>query len=129
MLLGRRLEVTNSDNATHNVHVFYSKPRAVGSDNWSQKPGARDPVIVENPELPLKIGCEIHTWMRAYVFVMKHGLFAVTSKDGAFSLPALPAGTYDVIAWHEVYGEAKQKVDVKAGETKSIEFTFEAPKK
>lgn len=129
MLLGRKLEVTNGDPVSHNVHVFWGARPAGAVDNWVQSPGARDAVPVENPELPLRIACDMHTWMRGYVFVLPHTLFSVTDVDGAFALPSLPAGSHDVIAWHEVYGESKRTVEVKAGASKSIEFTFEAPKK
>ena len=48
--------------------------------------------------------CDVHGWMNAYVGVLEHPYFAVTDKDGKFTLKGLPPGTYTIEAWHEKLG-------------------------
>jgi hypothetical protein len=56
-----------------------------------------------------------HDWMSGYILVMPHRYFAVTDIDGKFELPALPAGRYDLVMWHETLGAKRQVVEAKAG--------------
>ena len=46
------------------------------------------------------------------------------SADGAFSIKNLPAGDYEIVAWHEKYGEQSAKVKVGDGEAKTQDFKF-----
>ena len=68
--------------------------------------------------------CDLHSHMKAYLHVFPHGYFALTGKDGAFALPPINPGKYTVTAWHEVFGEKKQDMEVKAKEEKAIEFVY-----
>jgi polysaccharide lyase family 4-like protein len=73
------------------------------------------------------IKCDVHPWMSAYAGVFDHPFFSVTKTDGKFTISDLPAGTYEIDAWHERLGVQKQTVTVGASETKSISFKFTAP--
>ena len=53
---------------------------------------------LNKPEPLFKVKCDVHPWMNAYVAVMTHPYFAVTGKDGKFSIPNLPDGTYEIEA-------------------------------
>jgi hypothetical protein len=46
---------------------------------------------VEKPET-IRVGCDVHAWMQAYVHVLGHPYFAVTGPDGAFTLKDVPPG-------------------------------------
>ena len=70
--------------------------------------------------------CDVHGWMNAYVGVVEHPYFAVTDKDGKFSLKGLPPGTYTIEAWHEKLGTQTAKVTLGAKETKDANFSFKA---
>ena len=84
------------------------------------------------PELAIKIKCDVHPWMNAWCHVMAHPFFDVTvshevdggdkSKRGCFEIKELPAGEYEIVAWHEKLGTVSQKVKVGDGETKEIEL-------
>ena len=62
--------------------------------------------------------------MNAWVGVLDHPYYAVTSADGSFSLKGLPPGTYTIEAWHEKLGTQTQTVTVGDREAKDIAFTF-----
>lgn len=42
-----------------------------------------------------------HVWMNAEMMVVSHPYYAVTDESGRFELTEVPAGTYEVVAWHE----------------------------
>jgi len=62
----------------------------------------------------LRVGCSTHQWMRGWIVVTDE-VSAVTGPDGAFTLPAVPPGTYELRVWHEALKAAPTKVTVAAG--------------
>lgn len=115
-------EIKNTDPTTHNIHPI---PRINQPWNRSLSAGA-EPFVTTfpHPELAIPVVCNIHPWMRAYLFVFANPYFGVTTKSGAFDLSNLPSGTYTIEAWHERFGALDQIVTLGAKETKSIAFTF-----
>src|SRR5204862_5125841 len=97
---GQTLLVRNSDPVLHNVHAI----PAVGTNkesNNAQPAGAADlRLMFSEPELFLRIRCDLHPWMLAYVCVWPHGAFAVTDLNGSFEIANVPAGEYTLIAAH-----------------------------
>ena len=67
------------------------------------------------PEVMLKLGCDVHRWMIAFVGVMSHPYFAVSDATGQFRIAHVPAGSYTIKTWHEQFGERTQTVAVKPG--------------
>jgi hypothetical protein len=65
--------------------------------------------------------------MSAWAAVLTHPYYAVTGKDGKFSIPNLPPGTYEIEAWHEKLGTQKGTVTVGASDTKTQDFKFSPP--
>lgn len=109
---GQTLRVTNSDPLTHNIHP---QPKNNREWNQSQEEGA---VALERrfprAELMVRIKCNVHPWMRAYVHVLEHPYFAVTGADGLFEIAGLPPGDYVLEALHEKAPPAEQAVHVDA---------------
>ncbi len=56
-----------------------------------------------------------HPWMRAWIAVFDHPYFAVTEPAGTFTIADVPAGRYEIRAWHERFGLLVDSVDVTAG--------------
>ncbi len=77
------LQIRNSDATIHNVHAM---PKANTEWNKAQRSGA---AVIETsfprPELAIPFMCNVHPWMRAFVFVFDHPYFAVTAADGKFA--------------------------------------------
>ena len=57
------------------------------------------PVVFDKPGVVI-LGCNIHDWMVAYVYVLETPYFAKTDASGRGALQGLPAGEYEVHAWH-----------------------------
>lgn len=122
---GQELDVVNDDQTSHNIH-----PLAKVNREWnkSQPPGT--PAIKatwDQPEI-IEVKCNIHPWMHGWFAVLKTNHYAITSGDGAYTLPDLPAGKYTITAWHEGTaggGETKtQEVTIGGNETKNVDFSF-----
>jgi hypothetical protein len=112
----------NSDPVLHNVHGF-----AKESSPWNfslSQVGSRRAVRVPAPEAMIRVGCDVHPWMQAYVGVVNHPYFVVTGADGAFTLKDVPPGEYVVAAWHERFGTREQRVQVDPREEQAIAFAF-----
>jgi hypothetical protein len=124
LMAGQNLSVKNSDQTTHNIHPM---PKDNRDWNKSQAPGA-DPIqdSFARAELAIPVKCNVHPWMKSYIFVFKNPYYAVTGKDGKFELKGLPPGTYTVEAWQEKYGTVDQTVTIGPKESKAVTFTFKA---
>jgi hypothetical protein len=127
MRKGQSLSIKTSDPTAHNVHGYAKVNRPF---NRSQPAGAADVTVKmrrDEASPPMKVKCDIHPWMNAYVAVVDHPYFTVTGEDGAFKLENLPPGTYTIEAWHEKYEVMEQTITIDDGESKTLEFTY--PKK
>jgi hypothetical protein len=124
IVAGQSLVVRSSDAGTmHNVHL-------TASVNAAQNFGMTAAGQTRNLKLdraehdpPIRVKCDVHPWMTAYVAVMDNPYFAVTGDDGTFELPGLPPGSYKLVAWHELYGRREQAVTV-SDDGKVAEATF-----
>ncbi len=121
---GQQVAFKNSDGTLHNVRgVVGAKPVF----NVAQPPSGAP---VERPLPPdadvLKLKCDVHPWMQAFVVSNENPYFATTGEDGVFSLVGLPAGTYTVEAWHETLGTKTAEVTVSDDAPAEASFTFSA---
>lgn len=111
---GGTVEFLNSDGLRHNLHS------ASGGHNppfnRTQPRGRAIPITLRRPEI-IRIDCDLHPWMRAWVVVAEHPFYAVTNERGAFALENVSPGTYTVQVWHETLGVVKEGVAVSDGVT------------
>ena len=125
MMVGQTLEVQNNDDTTHNVRGFAKANRTF---NFGQPPGLPPRTrVFKNPEFPIKIKCDVHSWMQSYGFVMEHPFFAVTGVDGSFEIANVPAGTYVLKAWHDKLGELEQEITVTGSALPGAKFRYRRP--
>jgi plastocyanin len=127
---GQTISIKNSDPVLHNIH---STPAVAGNEeqNKAQMPGGADlSLSFPKEEKFLKLKCDVHPWMFAWVTVVDSPYFAVTDKDGKFTIKDVPAGKYTVTALHRKASPAgvDKDVDVTAGNA-TADFTLEVPAK
>ncbi|HEX7284486.1 MAG TPA: carboxypeptidase regulatory-like domain-containing protein [Vicinamibacterales bacterium] len=101
VMVGTYVDFPNSDLTYHNV---FSLSRAKRFDLGRYAAGKSKGVRMDRPGV-VRVFCDIHSHMNAFVLVFNHPFFDVTDDDGRFELPALPAGTYTLVGWYE--GEAR----------------------
>lgn len=125
IMVGQELEVLNSDDLLHNVHSLSEVNRPFNR----AMPAAikRATFSFTDVEPAFRIKCDVHPWMSTYLAVFDHPYFAVTGPDGSFEIPGLPAGTYEIEAWHERLGTLKSAVTLLDGLPATVELTFAPP--
>ena len=120
---GQPLRITNSDATLHNVHALTKN-----NPGFNQGMPTTGNVIEKKftkPETMVRLKCDVHGWMSAYIGVVSHPFFAVSDASGFFRIRGLPPGDYTLEAWHEKYGTKTQRVSVgRADLAKAIRFAF-----
>ena len=107
---GGTVDFLNSDRLLHNIHAT---PKLNVSFNRTQPKGRTIPVAFAKPEI-VRITCDLHSWMIAWVVVAAHPFYAMTDGDGQFAFDDLPPGIYHLSIWHERLGTTHADVVVDA---------------
>ncbi len=97
----------NHDDIMHNV---FSLSKGNRFDLGLYKNGAKKDFSFATPGL-VRIYCNIHPQMSAFLQVMENPYFAWATPDGGFIIDNVPPGNYRMKAWHEE-GEAAQALSV-----------------
>jgi hypothetical protein len=116
---GSELKILTSDPINHNIHTYSFENDPINimflpNQDYSQE--------MEEPEV-IKVSCDLHSWMEAYIVVTPHSYFSITQNDGAFEIKDVPPGKYTLKLWHESLGEESRKIEVGKNETQ-INFSF-----
>ena len=105
------------NNERHDVDHNVFSPRDVGT-TWFNLGrygrGESQPYRFSRPGV-YHIYCDIHPAMKAQVKVVENEFYAYTRADGSFSIPAVPAGTYEIRVWRPDSPEESGTVTVAAG--------------
>lgn len=118
------LIVKNSDPVLHNVHTRPTVPQNK-EQNLAQMPKGPDlKFTFPAAEQFMRVECNVHPYMVSYISVFEHPYFAVTDKDGKFTIKNVPKGNYTVEVAHRRAGKAEQKVAVADGNA-TANFTLE----
>ena len=105
--VGSRVRFPNRDEVAHHVYSF--SPAKKFDIPLYQGEAPQD-IVFERPGV-VALGCNIHDWMVAHVYVTDTPFFAVTGTDGRAVLPKADGGKGTLEVWHP-----RQK-----GETVSLE--------
>ena len=120
--VGQQFLMKNSDPFIHNVRSLSMKNRAFNIAQPANTPDRKK--VFTAGEKAIKIQCDFHPWMTAYLFVLEHPYFAVTNEKGQFKIEGLPAGEYTLAAWHEEFGEQEVKLNHRATGSSDVRFSF-----
>jgi len=119
IMVGQELMFRNQDDLMHIVHV---NPKTNKEFGFSQaRRGEERPKVFVAKET-IRLFCDVHPWMVAWIHVFDHPLYAVTGADGKFKLKGLPPGKYTIEAWHDGYKAVTQEIEVKSKESKTVNF-------
>jgi hypothetical protein len=121
---GEKLKVKNNDPKLHIPHS-YRDERTVFNLSLPFKGTTIDATTRIRQAGILKVVCDTHAWMLAYIHVFDHPYFAVTDENGTFSIAEIPPGNYVLKAWHEDAGTKSQEITVlESGDVRVVlEFT------
>lgn len=118
VMVGTTVDFPNSDRTYHNV---FSLSRAKRFDLGRYAVGRSKSVVMDRPGI-VRVFCDIHSHMNAFILVFAHRFFDVTDADGGFELPDVPAGTYTVVAWYEGEARATRSATVTGGGWTDLEI-------
>jgi hypothetical protein len=125
--MGQTIEIHNSDPLLHNLHSLsahgnsFNVGQPVAGLVYKYQP--------KSEETMLRLKCDVHRWMTAYIGVVSHPYFAVSGDAGTFTIDKVPAGMQTIQVWHERYGLLTQKVQIKAGVVTTVNFTYTGTEK
>jgi hypothetical protein len=110
--VGSPLVVSNSDPMSHAILIATLGGTQLYMATIASGDTART-TRVETPGI-LDVSCPIHPWMRAWIVATRHPYVAVTGASGEARIDRVPAGTHEVVLWHEQLGSAASTVTVAA---------------
>lgn len=117
---GTRVDFPNGDRIYHNV---FSLSKVGPFDLGRYSVGQSKSVRFDRPGI-VRVFCEIHSHMNAFILVFSHPFFAMTEADGRYRIADVPPGSYNVVAWNEGVTSPPQSVLVPDGGVVEADFAF-----
>ncbi len=119
---GNEVDIKNSDPVFHNVHSYIK-----GKTTYNLGLPDQGSMVTKKMKRDgiMEVKCDSHPWMLGYVFISQHPYAAATNESGDFTISDIPAGSYEVKAWHEGFGEVSLgKITVAAGQAATATAKF-----
>jgi len=125
---GVNVEFPNHDNVRHHVYSF-SPAKTFEIPLYKGIPA--ESVSFDQPGV-VNLGCNIHDWMSAHVFVTDTPYFGVSDVEGNVVLHDLPNGAYNVYVWHPQQSVATestaQLIVLEDGDVPNLIFSVQEKK-
>ena len=113
------LRLHNTDRIPHTLRTDSTKNPP---QTWDAPAAPASQVLRFTAAEPVRVACDEHPWMTAWVIVAEHPYYTTTDANGAFRLAGVPAGEYTVQVWHESIGQRTQTISVPAGEEVRVDW-------
>jgi hypothetical protein len=111
------VEIVNSDPVLHNTHGFLDKLTVFNVALPNQ--GQRIKKPLKKPGM-VRVECDAHGWMLGWIYVADSPYYAVSAKDGTFTITNVPPGSYTLVTWQEYTGAVEVPVTVKPKEVATV---------
>ena len=108
IVAGTVVDFPNNDQTFHNV---FSLSKEQPFDLGRYAAGQSKSVRFDRPGI-VRVFCDIHAHMSAFILVFAHRYFAVTDENGRFRIDHVPPGSYNVVAWNDSASEESRQVVV-----------------
>lgn len=122
---GQRVKFTNSDAANHNVRAVFLEDRNA-FNVYTGVDGEYEHVFHPvGKNHPVRLSCDIHPWMTAWIFVFEHPHFSISDERGGFRIADHAPGDYQLVLRQPDVGFLRRiDVSVESGETRKLELEF-----
>ena len=116
---GASVQLSNADPIAHNTHVFDGKRTLFNV----ALPVQHVPVtrILGRTGL-FEVRCDLHSWMRAALFVPPNPHYLVIREPGDFELRDIAPGRYRLHVWSRARGRSAQVIDLPPGTTLTLDL-------
>jgi hypothetical protein len=125
-MLSQQIKISSEDTVLHNTHPQNAETNATIFNVALPFKGFSVTKPLPNMPMMIKVKCDAHEWMHAWILELEHPYYATTTADGHFIIKDVPPGTYTLAVWHEVAGEKSAPVVVAAGQTVKPKITLAA---
>jgi plastocyanin len=116
--VGTVVDFPNSDRTYHNVFSL-SKTQRFDLGRYGR--GRSKSVRFDRPGV-VRVFCDIHSHMSAFVLVFAHRFFATTDTEGRYRIDNVPAGAYTLVAWND--GQERETRNIRVGDGELVEADF-----
>ncbi|MEL6135620.1 MAG: carboxypeptidase regulatory-like domain-containing protein, partial [Bacteroidota bacterium] len=117
---GSTVYILNEDNQYHNV---YSHTPKASFNIGRRPPGAMYPQRINKAGV-VKLFCDIHDHMQAFVVSLDTPYFTKARSDGSYSMSGLPDGRYRVEVFHPKLPGSRREIQVRGGQSLSLNFSL-----
>ena len=117
---GTVVDFPNSDRIYHNV---FSLSKTKRFDLGRYPVGHSKQVRFDHPGI-VRVFCDIHSHMNAFILVFSHPFFSLTDNEGRYRIDNIPPGSYNVIAWNEGVQSEPRAVIVPDGGVAEEDFAL-----
>jgi len=120
IVAGTVVDFPNNDRTYHNVFSL-SKTRSFDLGRYSA--GRSKAIRFDQPGI-VRVFCDIHSHMNAFILVFSHPFFSLTDNEGRYRIDNIPPGSYNVIAWNEGVQSEPRAVTVPDGGVAEEDFAL-----
>ncbi len=122
ILKGTTVDFTNDDPVYHNV---FTNSELNKFDLGRKGKGETVSIKFKKAEVPVKVYCELHPKMKAYILVLSNPFFTSATPGQTYEIKGIPSGTYKVVAWHDYWEPVERTVTIKKGKTTHADITLD----
>lgn len=120
---GQVVRFENNDLCNHAVNAMSTNPANVFNVLTPQNNPHETKFTTQ--KAPVVIGCPIHPWMRAWVYVLPHPYYAVTDVSGRFRIEGIPVGKHSLLFTHPDTGKQQRRdIEITAGKMTLVDVEW-----
>ena len=125
-MIGGQIKISSNDPVLHNTHPQNAETNATIYNIALPFKGFSVTKPLPASAGLIKVKCDAHEWMHAWIMVLDHPYYATTGADGHFTIKDVPPGSYTLVAWHEAAGEKLAPVVVASGKSTNSKIVLAA---
>jgi Carboxypeptidase regulatory-like domain len=116
-MVSGQIKISSDDTVLHNTHPQNAETSATIFNVALPFKGFSVTKPLPGMPMMIKVKCDAHEWMHAWILELDHPYYTTTGADGHFTIKDVPPGIYTLAVWHEAAGEKSVPVVVAAGQT------------